>query len=520
MASVPLTAESPATNPAARLLLRVEAVFDRAFGAAWNPFYRLGALTIYFFWLTLISGIYVFVFFDTSVVGAYQSVEYLTHQQWYLGGVMRSLHRYTSDAAVVTLILHVLREFVLGRYRGPRWFSWFTGVPLLWMVFPLGITGYWLVWDQLAVYVAVGSAELLDWLPIFTDPMARNFLTTANVSDRFFTLLAFIHLIGLPIFLVFGIWFHVLRISRPSVNPPSGLAVGSLLAMLVLSLAFPALSHAPADLAHIPESYALDWFYLPAYVLQDYSSPGLVWGVLFGGSLLLSLMPWLPRRKPAPTVAVSLDNCNGCGRCATDCPYGAITMRPRSDGLKHTMEAVVDADICTGCGICVGACPSSTPLRSIQELISGIDLPELPVGALRSKVQTDIAGLRAGPKVLVIGCRHGAPVDTLQDTATATVSLPCIGNLHPDFIDYALRRAGADGVLITGCPPGSGRHRFGPGWTGERIAGQREPHLRSRVDRQRVQLHWASPVQGAQLAKQLAAFRSRLAARSEGTNHA
>ena len=66
-------------------------------------------------------------------------------------------------------------EFVTGRYRGARWFSWFTGIPLLWLVFPLGITGYWLVWDQLAQYVAIASSELLDVLPIFGDPMARNF---------------------------------------------------------------------------------------------------------------------------------------------------------------------------------------------------------------------------------------------------------------------------------------------------------------------------------------------------------
>ena len=88
-------------------------------------------------------------------------------------------------------------------------------MPLVWMVFILGITGYWLVWDELAQYVAITSAELLDRIPIFTDSMAANFLTDAALSDRFFTLMAFLHLIGLPIFLVFGIWLHVFRLSSP-----------------------------------------------------------------------------------------------------------------------------------------------------------------------------------------------------------------------------------------------------------------------------------------------------------------
>jgi len=76
--------------------------FERLF-AGESPFHHLGALTIYLFWIVLVSGLYVFAFYETSVAGAYASVERLTHEQWYLGGVMRSLHRYASDAAVLTL---------------------------------------------------------------------------------------------------------------------------------------------------------------------------------------------------------------------------------------------------------------------------------------------------------------------------------------------------------------------------------------------------------------------------------
>jgi hypothetical protein len=35
-----------------------------------------------------------------------------------------------------------------------------------------GITGYWLVWDKLAYYVAITTSELLDYLPIFGEPIA------------------------------------------------------------------------------------------------------------------------------------------------------------------------------------------------------------------------------------------------------------------------------------------------------------------------------------------------------------
>jgi len=132
---------------------------------------------------------------------------------------MRSLHRYASDAAIITILLHIVKEFVFNRYRSNRWFTWVTGVPLVWMIFVLGITGYWLVWDELAQYVAITSAELMDSIPIFTASMAGNFLSDDLLSNRFFTLMAFMHLIGLPIFLVFGIWLHVFRLNGPRINP-------------------------------------------------------------------------------------------------------------------------------------------------------------------------------------------------------------------------------------------------------------------------------------------------------------
>ena len=198
----------------ARLFDFAETLLNKAFGRRLNPLNHLGSLTIYFFWLVLVSGVYIFFFFKTSITGAYQSMEYLTHEQWYLGGIMRSVHRYASDAAIITIALHLLKEYARDRFRGTRWYSWFTGIPLIWLVFPLGISGYWLVWDRLAQYIAVISSELIDVIPIFTDSMARNFLTIDGLSDRFFTLLAFVHLIGLPMFLIFAICVHVMCIKN------------------------------------------------------------------------------------------------------------------------------------------------------------------------------------------------------------------------------------------------------------------------------------------------------------------
>ena len=84
---------------------QLDAVFSRVFTPAWNPMYQLGALGFFYFWIVAVTGVYLFIFFETSISGAYSSIEQITVGQWYLGGVMRSFHRYASAAMGVTVTL-------------------------------------------------------------------------------------------------------------------------------------------------------------------------------------------------------------------------------------------------------------------------------------------------------------------------------------------------------------------------------------------------------------------------------
>lgn len=484
---------------------------SRAFDSEQNPLNNLGALTVFFLWIILISGIWLLIFFRTSVSAAFDSVEYLTREQWYLGGVMRSLHRYASDAAIITILLHLIKEFAFNRYRRNRWFSWVTGIPLVWIVFPLGITGYWLVWDELAQYVAISSAELIDSIPIFTDSMAGNFLSDESLSDRFFTLMAFLHLIGLPIFLVFGIWLHLFRLNGPRINPPRRVMAGALLCMLVLSAIYPAVSHEKANLAMTPQVLHLDWFYLHVYPLIQYWSPGWVWALLVGVSGVIFVAPWAPpEKKPLPAV-VDLDNCNGCRRCADDCPFGAIEMVPRTDGTSYSHEASVESNLCVSCGLCVGACPTATPFRSRSALIPGIDMPERPAVDIRADIIERAAQQSDFPRVLVFGCEDDTQVKTLSRAGATVVTVNCMGHLQPSFFDFVLSRGHADGILLLGCHGGDCNYRYGAIWTELRIARERDPRLRRRTDTSKIALGWLSPWSNySNVVEKYAAFRGTL----------
>ena len=278
------------------VFLRVEGLFNAAFGDRINPFYHLGAITFFLFWVVGASGLYLYIFFETGLSVAYSSVVALTENQWFAGGIMRSVHRYASDAMVLTMVLHMLRYFAFNLYHGFRWFSWITGVMLIWMVYATGINGYMLPWDQLAQFVTVTSFEWLDWLPSFGGTLMRNFIYSSAVGDRFFTLLSFMHL-GLPLVVLMVMWIHVQRVPKARTTPPRPIVIGLLLTMLVLSLVLPVHSQGGiSNLAQAVTSVELDWFYLAIFPLLTEWPLGRVWALVVGGSLVLALLPWWPPR--------------------------------------------------------------------------------------------------------------------------------------------------------------------------------------------------------------------------------
>ena len=327
------------------LFLRLEKLFNIIFGDRLNPLYHLGAIAYLMTWIAVVTGVYLYIFFDTGVKEAYASVERITHAQWYFGQIMRGLHRYASDGMVLAMGLHMLRHFMFDHYRGFRWFSWITGILVLWLVYASGINGFMLPWDRLAQFVTIATAEWLDWLPIFSEPMARNFLHEGSVNDRLFSLLAFMH-IGISLILLLVLWVHTQRVAKANTNPPRYLALPLLLALIVLSLVWPVMSQGPANLDTLVTSLRLDWFYLPIFPLIYVWSPKEVWWLVLGGTGLLALLPWLPPVRRAAAKGFQL------------------TLRPGDETvLAHPGETILEAGLRAGvalpfecrsggCGVC------------------------------------------------------------------------------------------------------------------------------------------------------------------------
>ncbi len=408
------------------LFMGVEALFNRAFGDRLNPLYHLGAIGFFLFWIIAGSGLYLYAFFETGVAGAHASVEALTHGQWYAGGILRSVHRYASDALVLVMLVHMLRYFAFDRLRGFRWFSWVSGVALIWLVYILGINGYMLPWDRVAQFVVVAVAEWLDALPTFGGALIRNFIYPSSVNDRLFSLLAFMH-IGISLLLLLLLWVHIQRVPKARTQPPGPIAASVVVTLLALSLVQPAVSQGgAADLSIAVTALQLDWFYL-ALLPLFYAMPlSRVWMIVGAATALLALLPWLTwrrRRGVAGEVHVAVHpgsqqmsvrsgetlldaglrqglplryECRngGCGLCVCSVLHGQVDLGPYQPSvLTEAMRAQGLALMCCAkplgdLEIEIEVDPEGVPARSLAERHARIDRIE--------RLSDDVLYLRLG----------------------------------------------------------------------------------------------------------------------------
>ncbi|MBK8060087.1 MAG: hydrogenase iron-sulfur subunit [Gemmatimonadetes bacterium] len=464
-----------------RLALRVVRALDsachRLLGWRYNPLHQSGAIAVALLALLIITGLYLLVIYRVSA--PWESVARLQGDPW-LGRWIRGVHRYASDALVLAVGAHVLRLFAQARSWGPRTLAWTSGVILLLLLFTSGWTGFVMVWDTFGVQLANAGARLLDVLPDLSEPIARTFAGDRPVPSAFFFLNLFLH-VALPLGAGAGIWLHVSRIARPTLLPPRPLLWGMTGALVALALLVPAPLPPQADPFHVPATIPLNLFYAFWLPLAARVPVWAAWSGAVGTFVLALIVPRLTRRPREGSWAPSVVDprlCTGCNQCPQDCPWEAITMRPRDDD-RPTLVAHVDPTLCVSCGICAGSCaPMGVgPLhRTGREQL--VDIRALA---------REVFPFTASPPLVAVCCENAAPahLDALRREGATVHAVTCSGNVHSSVVELAIR-GGAAGVILFSCPPRDCRGREGPRWLDERLFHGREAELQPRVDRRRV----------------------------------
>ncbi len=482
-------AERRALRKLEKAWTKIEILLNRLVSSDFNPLYHLGTLGIFLLIVLTVTGIYLTIFYRPSADVAYDSVERITGQ--WLGGAMRSIHRYASDGLLLVGLLHTLKIFLSDRFWGSRWLAWVSGVAILVVSWILGTMGYWLVWDERAQWLTEYMMDTAGGAAAIT------FLRADLASSTFptFIIIWFIH-VFLPILILGLVIIHVVRLARARIWSPRWMMGLSSAALLAVSLFRPALSAPPADLSRLVTAISLDVWYLGFLPLIDRWGSAVFWGVTVIGFGGLTLLPWLYRGKDSGPALIDNPNCTGCALCSSECPYRAIEMEYRSDDHERFKSiAVINADLCTGCGLCVGTCATL-----------GVEMAGLPTKALydegilrqvRNRVEM------GEPATVLFTCqRHAAlggliPLSGVIDprgSGAAPVSagiitaiLPCVGMVDVDWVKE-LRKEGAADVILQGCPFDDCNYREGPLWSAAR--------LRRRKTLVKPGLHWVEAAPG------------------------
>lgn len=380
------------TNAFTKFFLLVEDLINKVITSKYNPLYYHGALPQFIMYVLFISGLLLFAYyvptidnayFSKNLVNAYTSVDYITNEIPF-GAVVRGIHRYAGDAMVVAILLHGIRVWFTDRFRQYRWVQWITGIVLLLMVLFIGQTGYYLIWDERSLLLTRMTVSALESVPLIGEGLSAWFLNGRTVTNLTLSNYLFIH-IGLSFSLLFALWIHYVRMTRPVITPPPALNYIMVAIILAVVYWFPITKTNMADLNLQPTSMEIDWFFLWPYAMLSAMGPTGFWIAFTLIVLVLCLIP-LPvfyKAKPVQAAEVLEHKCVGCTFCSLDCPYQCIEMVPAPAGSKFKELATVKAYRCSGCGVCVGACA-----------FDAIDLPNILDSDVKKKIE-DLAGAQA-----------------------------------------------------------------------------------------------------------------------------
>ncbi|WP_373531493.1 cytochrome b N-terminal domain-containing protein [Vampirovibrio sp.] len=373
------------TEPLQKATLWLEKGLNDLFSQKYNPFYYHGALPNFFIWALFISGLLLFAYYQPTLATAYASVRYITFELPF-GNLFRSIHRYASDGMMIFVMLHMFRVWFTDRYREYRIVPWVTGVVLLIITFTIGLTGYLLIWDQEAVTLANMTFNLVSKTPLIGSAVAEFLIAGKMITDYTLTRMMFLHL-GIPLFMMFMLWLHYLRITRPVSEPPLALVVMLSGVLFLFSAAFPVSLQilnandplATPSLTSVSSVMNFDLLYAwPQYLAAQQVDPLLVVLLVLAVPVGLLILPYLQKKALRDQFAtVVRENCTGCSLCYNDCPYEAIEMVDRgNDGTRFKRLAVVDPGRCANCGLCVGACAFKAieiPRRETNNVLAEIE---------------------------------------------------------------------------------------------------------------------------------------------------
>ncbi|TQV64380.1 MAG: cytochrome bc complex cytochrome b subunit [Halothiobacillaceae bacterium] len=297
-----------------------------------NLWYFFGSLALMVFVIQIVSGIWLTMNYKPSAADAFASVEYIMRDvEW--GWLIRYMHSTGASAFFIVVYLHMLRGLMYGSYKNPRELVWIFGMTIYVVLMAEAFMGYLLPWGQMSYWGAQVIISLFGAIPFIGPDLALwirgDYVVGDATLNRFFAL----HVIAMPLILLFLIGGHVMALHEVGSNNPEGVeikkhkdstgrpldgipfhpyyTVKDLVGVVVFLFFFAIVmfflpemggyflekpNFIPANPLQTPEHIAPVWYFTPFYAILR-AVPDKFLGVMaMGGAIfVLFLLPWLDR---------------------------------------------------------------------------------------------------------------------------------------------------------------------------------------------------------------------------------
>ena len=304
-----------------------------------NIWYVFGVLATVVLVNQLLTGIWLTMNYTPSADAAFASVEYIMRDVDY-GWILRYMHSTGASAFFAVIYLHMFRALMYGSYRKPRELIWLFGMTIFLVLMAEGFMGYVLPWGNMSYWGANVIVSLAGAIPYIGEDLMvwvqGDFLISGATLNRYFAL----HVVALPLVLVFLVFLHLVALHEVGSNNPDGIeikenkdergiprdgiafhpyyTVHDLVAIVVFLFVFcfvlffmPEMggyfleyaNFTEADNLKTPEHIAPVWYFTPFYsMLRAVTYPlfGLdakFWGLvtMAAAIAILFVLPWLDR---------------------------------------------------------------------------------------------------------------------------------------------------------------------------------------------------------------------------------
>ncbi|HXN54584.1 MAG TPA: cytochrome b N-terminal domain-containing protein [Mycoplasmatales bacterium] len=256
----------------------------------WN----FGVLSLYFLIIQLITGIFLAMFYDPSILYAFSSIMYINNEIYY-GWWIRGLHANGASFFFLSVYLHMFRGLYYGSFLYPRQLLWKTGVILFLLMIITAFLGYVLPWGQMSFRGAMVITSLLSAIPLVGNDIVFLLWGGFTIDDatlhRFYSLHFFLPFIILALSIVHISLLHEAGSSNPT-GVPSMLEVipftpyfilKDILSILIFLIIIMYLNYsAPDILGHTLNYQIANFLVTPPHIVPE-------WYLLFFYAILRSI---------------------------------------------------------------------------------------------------------------------------------------------------------------------------------------------------------------------------------------